>query len=86
MSPRPGGEADKFGNRYEGAWTGPARLTCTQGRLQTARTSEPGQDFPQLRELRVRTIGLRQGTLLVTGPPAAGTVLKLDLDGLRFNV
>src|SRR5690348_6354772 len=21
MSPRPGGEADKFGNRYEGAWT-----------------------------------------------------------------
>ncbi|WP_335980560.1 hypothetical protein [Streptomyces sp. CA2R106] len=21
MSPRPGGETDKFGNRYEGAWT-----------------------------------------------------------------
>ncbi len=21
MSPRPGGESDKFGNRYEGAWT-----------------------------------------------------------------
>jgi hypothetical protein len=21
VSPRPGGETDKFGNRYEGAWT-----------------------------------------------------------------
>ena len=32
MSPRPGGETDKFGNRYEGAWTVRHLLYVLQGR------------------------------------------------------
>lgn len=32
MSPRAGGEADKIGNRYEGAWTIWHLLQCLIGR------------------------------------------------------
>ncbi|MFI9250019.1 NACHT domain-containing protein [Streptomyces sp. NPDC053069] len=41
MAPRPGGEADKFGNRYEGAWTIRHALYVLLG-MGTSITVEPG--------------------------------------------
>ncbi|MFG3282247.1 hypothetical protein [Streptomyces sp. NPDC048111] len=41
MAPRPGGETDKFGNRYEGAWTVRHALYVLLGR-GTSLTLEPG--------------------------------------------
>lgn len=40
MSPRPGGEANKFGNRYEGAWTVRQLLYVLNGRLDSITVEE----------------------------------------------
>jgi hypothetical protein len=40
MSPRPGGESDKFGNRYEGAWTVRQLLRVLNGELDSVTVEE----------------------------------------------
>ncbi|MEV1005474.1 ATP-binding protein [Nonomuraea sp. NPDC050202] len=40
MSPRPGGEADKFGNRYEGAWTVRQLFYVLNGQLDSVTVEE----------------------------------------------
>jgi hypothetical protein len=42
MSPRPGGEADKFGNRYEGAWTVRQVLDVIAGRIDRMQVEPAG--------------------------------------------
>jgi hypothetical protein len=42
MSPRAGGEADKFGNRYEGVWTIRHLLYVLAGRVDSITVEEPG--------------------------------------------
>jgi hypothetical protein len=42
VSPRAGGEADKFGNRYEGAWTVRQLLYVLIGRVNSITVEEPG--------------------------------------------
>jgi hypothetical protein len=42
MSPRAGGEADKFGNRYEGVWTARQLLYVLSGRINSITVEEPG--------------------------------------------
>ena len=44
MSPRPGGEADKFGNRYEGAWIVRQALDIIAGRADRIQVEPPGPD------------------------------------------
>ncbi|MFJ3101785.1 hypothetical protein [Streptomyces sp. NPDC086835] len=41
MSPRPGGETDKFGNRYEGAWTVRHLLYVLLGSAQSITVEDP---------------------------------------------
>jgi hypothetical protein len=43
MSPRVGGEADKFGNRYEGVWTVRQLLYVLAGRVDSITVEEPGE-------------------------------------------
>jgi hypothetical protein len=43
MSPRPGGEADKFGNRYEGRWTVRQLLYVLLGRADSVIVEEVGE-------------------------------------------
>lgn len=43
MSPRPGGEADKFGNRYEGRWTVRYLLYVLLGRVDSVTVEEVGE-------------------------------------------
>lgn len=43
MSPRPGGEADKIGNRYEGAWTVARMLDVLAGRGESVRVEPLGE-------------------------------------------
>lgn len=43
MSPRVGGEADKFGNRYEGVWTVRQLLRVLAGRVESITVEEPGE-------------------------------------------
>jgi len=43
VSPRPGGEADKFGNRYEGRWTVRQLLYILAGRTDTITVEAPGE-------------------------------------------
>lgn len=43
MSPRPGGEADKFGNRYEGAWTVRHALYVLMGRADSITVEDVGE-------------------------------------------
>jgi hypothetical protein len=43
MSPRAGGEADKFGNRYEGVWTVRQLLYVLSGRIDSITVEEPGE-------------------------------------------
>ena len=55
MSPRPGGESDKFGNRYEGAWTVRHLLFCLSGQGDSV-TVEDANDAGQSAEFTfVRT-------------------------------
>src|SRR5687768_12455696 len=42
MSPRPGGEADKIGNRYEGAWTVARLLDVIAGQVEWVRIEPLG--------------------------------------------
>jgi hypothetical protein len=42
MNPRPGGEADKFGNRYEGAWTVARLLEVIGGQVNWVRVEPVG--------------------------------------------
>jgi hypothetical protein len=42
MSPRPGGEADKFGGRYEGAWTVARLLDVLAGRAVSLQVERGG--------------------------------------------
>lgn len=42
MSPRPGGEADKIGNRYEGAWTVARLLDVLAGHTEWVRVEPLG--------------------------------------------
>ena len=42
MSPRPGGEADKLGNQYEGAWTALHVLEVLAGRAESVTVEELG--------------------------------------------
>ncbi len=42
MSPRRGGEADKFGNRYEGRWTVRQLLYVLLGRADSIKVEEAG--------------------------------------------
>lgn len=62
MSPRPGGEADKFGNRYEGAWTVRHLLYVLYGRIDSI-TVEEIDDLGEGAEFTVRrgdTIAVHQ--------------------------
>ena len=43
MSPRPGGEADKIGNHYEGAWTARQLLEVLAGRAESVTVEELGE-------------------------------------------
>src|SRR6266536_3721638 len=43
VSPRPGGEADKFGNRYEGRWTVRHLLYVLLGRVDSITVEEAGE-------------------------------------------
>lgn len=43
MSPRPGGEADKIGNHYEGAWTARQLLEVLAGRAESVTIEELGE-------------------------------------------
>jgi hypothetical protein len=43
MSPRKGGEADKFGNRFEGVWTVRHLLYVLVGRIDSVTVEEPGE-------------------------------------------
>lgn len=43
MTPRPGGEADKFGGRYEGAWTTRMLLEIVAGRAVSIQVEPPGE-------------------------------------------
>lgn len=43
MNPRPGGEADKIGNRYEGAWTVARVLDVLAGRGESVRVEPIGE-------------------------------------------
>ncbi|GAA3312054.1 hypothetical protein [Arthrobacter ramosus] len=43
MNPRPGGEADKIGNRYEGAWTVARMLDVLAGRGESVRVEPIGE-------------------------------------------
>jgi hypothetical protein len=43
MSPRPGGEADKFGNRFEGRWTVRQVLDVLAGRAASITVEEVGE-------------------------------------------
>lgn len=56
MSPRPGGEADKFGNRYEGAWTVQHVLHVLRGAAESI-TVEDIDDFGQGAEFTFRCAG-----------------------------
>jgi hypothetical protein len=42
MSPRAGGEADKFGNRYESAWIARKLLHVLWGRIESVTVEEVG--------------------------------------------
>lgn len=42
MSPRPGGEADKFGNLYEGAWTVRHVLYVLMGKADSITVEDVG--------------------------------------------
>ena len=42
MSPLPGGEADKFGGRYEGRWTARYLLYVLLGRVDSVTVEEAG--------------------------------------------
>ncbi|WP_322752175.1 MULTISPECIES: hypothetical protein [unclassified Frankia] len=42
MSPRSGGEADKFGNRYEGAWTVRHLLFVLAGKAESVTVEDFG--------------------------------------------
>src|SRR3954469_17481713 len=53
MSPRPGGEADKIGNRYEGAWTIAQLLQVLAGEFDWVRV-EPLGDLGDGVEFLVR--------------------------------
>lgn len=44
MSPRRGGEADKFGNRFEGRWTVSYILAVLAGRVRSVIIEQPGED------------------------------------------
>ena len=56
MSPRPGGEADKFGNRYEGAWTVQHVLHILRGAAESI-TIEDIDDRGQGAEFTYRCVG-----------------------------
>jgi hypothetical protein len=43
VSPRPGGEADKFGNRYEGRWTVRQLLYVLQGQVDSVTVEDVGE-------------------------------------------
>jgi hypothetical protein len=43
VTPRPGGEADKFGGRYEGAWTTRMLLEIIAGRAVSIQVEPPGE-------------------------------------------
>lgn len=53
MSPRPGGEADKFGNRYEGAWTVRHVLYVLMGKADSITVEDVG-DLAQGSEFTYR--------------------------------
>lgn len=44
IMPRPGGEADKLGNRYEGVWTVDALLNLVDGSIQSVTVEPFGKD------------------------------------------
>jgi hypothetical protein len=56
MTPRPGGEADKFGNRYEGAWTVRHVLYVLIGKADTITVEDVG-DLAQGSEFTYRCLG-----------------------------
>jgi hypothetical protein len=56
MSPRPGGEADKFGNRYEGAWTVQHVLHVLRGAAESI-TVEDIDDLGQGAEFTFKRTG-----------------------------
>jgi hypothetical protein len=57
VSPRPGGEADKFGNRYEGAWTVRQILLVLHGVAESI-TVEPAGDLAEGVEFVLRMNGV----------------------------
>jgi hypothetical protein len=57
VSPRPGGEADKFGNRYEGAWTVRQILLILSGVAESI-TVEPAGDLAEGVEFVLRMNGV----------------------------
>jgi hypothetical protein len=80
VSPRAGGEADKFGNRYEGRWTVRQLLEVLAGRAE-AITLEPlgeisaGVEFTLEREagtLNSRTVASPSRCCESSSPPVHG--------------
>ncbi|MEW2538675.1 hypothetical protein [Micromonospora chalcea] len=57
MSPRPGGEADKLGNHYEGAWIVSQLLEVVAGRAETI-TVEPLGELGKGTEFALRRAGV----------------------------
>src|SRR4051794_20902968 len=61
VSPRPGGEADKFGNRYEGRWTVGKLLEVLAGRAQSFVLEQRGEGGAGVEFTVVRNHGGEEG-------------------------
>ncbi|MFJ5881739.1 hypothetical protein [Kitasatospora cineracea] len=91
MTPRPGGEADKFGNRYEGAWTVRQALNVLLGRGDSI-VIEPASPLGDGVEFLYRRDGVTQAHQVKRQNRNANswTVLSLHAkgiwDALRFHV
>lgn len=87
MSPRSGGEADKYGNRYEGAWTVRHLLYVLAGRADSITVEDSGEasqgaEFTYCRPGAVEVHQLKRQD----GNASSWTVKSLDAKGIWTNV
>lgn len=83
MTPRPGGEADKFGGRYEGAWTIRMLLEIVAGRgvsIQVERPGEGGWGVEFL--LRREAVTEAHQVKRQPGNLSSWTINRLDAEGV----
>jgi hypothetical protein len=84
MTPRAGGEADKFGNRYESAWTVRQLLAVLAGNAESITVEEPGEIGEGV-EFRVQHLGARDEVHQVKrqrGTATSWTLRDLNNEGV----